>query len=190
MKGVNIFLADGFEDIEALAVNDVLRRGGVAVNLVSIGDDPFVCSSHALTVGVENFLSEMDLGAAGTDRRDVMIFPGGMPGSDNLAACRPLVGAMKEHYAAGGTVAAICAAPGTMLSLLDDWQGKSFTCFDGFEGRIEARGGVFDPRPAVTSGRIITGRSAAHALSFAFEILSVLKDEQTVSKVRHAMYLD
>ena len=58
MKGINIFLADGFEDIEALAVNDVLRRGGLKVNLVSISDDPFVVSSHGVTIGAEQFFSD------------------------------------------------------------------------------------------------------------------------------------
>lgn len=190
MKGVNIFLADGFEDIEALATNDVLRRGGVKVNLVAISDDPFVVSSRGVTIGVEEFLPEMEISHAGTDHRDVMIFPGGMPGSKNLAACKPLIKAMKEHYAAGGTVAAICAAPGLVLGQLDDLSGVEFTCFDGFEDLLTAKGGKFVPKPAVTSGRIITGRSAAHSVSFGLEILSKISDEGNVAKVRHGMYLE
>ena len=73
MKGVNIFLADGFEDVEALATNDVLRRGGVDVGLVSISDDPFVMSSHGITIGVESSIHDIDLDDhKGTGAKDVM----------------------------------------------------------------------------------------------------------------------
>ena len=190
MKGVNIFLADGFEDIEALGTNDTLIRGGIRTNLIAISDEPFVQSSHGLTIGVENFLSEMEISHAGTTAKDVMVFPGGMPGSRNLASCKPLIKAMKEHYAAGGTVAAICAAPGLVLSQLkDDFSDVEFTCFDGFENYLIDKGARFTPKPAVRSGRIITGRSAGHAVSFALEILDFIKDGETVEAVRHAMYL-
>lgn len=194
MKGVHIFLADGFEDVEALATFDVLKRGGVDVELVGVGEDPFVVSSHGITVGVENTLPDWaGLGAEtlhrGTDSSDVMIFPGGMPGSKNLASNRALVRLMKEHYAAGGTLAAICAAPGLVLGQLDELSGVRFTCFDGFEDGPLAKGAVFDPQPAVRCGRIITGRSAGHAIAFALEILGALKGADTVEKVKHAMFL-
>lgn len=189
MKGINIFLADGFEDVEALATNDVLRRGGLKVNLVAISDEPFVTSSHGVTVGVENFFDDLDCSAKGTTVKDVMIFPGGMPGSRNLAACKPLIKAMKEHYAAGGTVAAICAAPGLVLSQLEELDGVEFTCFDGFEQYMQAKGAVFTPKPAVRSGRVITGRSAGHAISFGLEILEAVKGEQQREEVDYAMFL-
>ena len=187
MKGVKIFLADGFEDIEALAVYDVLRRGGVEVSLVTISDDPFVCSSHGVTVGADCFLS--DCAPDGGDIHDVMIFPGGMPGSRNLAACRPLISLMREHYASGGTVAAICAAPGLVLGQLDCWEGTAFTCFDGFEQDPVLRGGVFVKAPAVTDGRVITGRSAAYAVDFGLMILSRVKGEEAAASVKLQMKL-
>ena len=82
-----------------------------------------------------------------------MIFPGGMPGTKNLAACEPLMEAMKAHYAAGGTVAAICAAPGLVLSKLGSaLEGVEFTCFDGFEDYLKPLGAVFTPKPAVRCG--------------------------------------
>jgi DJ-1 family protein len=190
MKGVYIFLADGFEDVEALATNDVLRRGGVGTTLVALTDEPFIESSHGVTIGAEAFLPELDVDHAGTTAADVMIFPGGMPGSKNLATCTPLMRLMQEHYAAGGTVAAICAAPGLVLSQLDDWKGREFTCFEGFEDALIAKGGVYTPAPAVCSGRIVTGRSAGHAVSFALEILRGLKGDAVADRVRHAMYLD
>ena len=212
MKGVNIFLADGFEDVEALATNDVLRRGGVATRLVALTDDPQVESSHGVFVTAEAFLPEIDTRHDGTTAADVMIFPGGMPGSKNLAACTPLIQLMREHYAAGGTVAAICAAPGLVLSQLgpEVLAGVEFTCFDGCQDATVAQGAVFTPAPAVRSGsgaapaasatpgsgvapaagRIITGRSAGHAVAFGLEILRGLKGDAAVAKVRHALYLD
>lgn len=190
MKSINIFLADGFEDIEALGPLDVLRRGGVKVNLISIFDEPFVTSSHGVTLGIDNFFNEMEIRHEGTDLRDVMILPGGMPGSRNLAACKPLIKALKEHYDAGGTVAAICAAPGLVLGQLDIWEGKEFTCFDGFEPVPCSKGGIFVSKPAVTDGRIITGRSAGHAISFGLEILKRVKDEATAAEVRQHLFLD
>ena len=190
MKGVYIFLAEGFEDVEALATNDVLRRGGVKARLVSIGEEPFVASSHGLLIGVEDFLADMDIVHDGTDETDVMIFPGGMPGTKNLACSRPLMRLMKDHYMAGGTLAAICAAPGLVLSSLDDWEGKVFTCYDGFEEKPSSKGGLFVPKPAITDGRIITGRSAGYAVDFALEILRKVRGEEKAAEVRHSMYLD
>lgn len=190
MKGVNIFLADGFEDIEALATNDVLRRGGIRTQLVSISDEPFVCSSHGITIGVESFLSDFDGNHAGTGAGDVMIFPGGMPGSKNLAACKPLIKAMREHYAAGGTLAAICAAPGLVLSqLTDDLSDLKFTCFDGFEKYLQDKGASFSPEPAVACGRIITGRSAGHAVAFGLRILESVKGPEAEKEVDYALHL-
>lgn len=192
MKGVNIFLADGFEDVEALATNDVLRRGGVATRLVALTDDPQVESSHGILVTADAFLPELDTRHEGTTADDVMIFPGGMPGSRHLAACTPLVRLMHEHYAAGGTVAAICAAPGLVLSQLgpDVLAGVDFTCFEGFQDALIAQGARYTPAPAVRSGRIVTGRSAGHAVAFGLEILRGLAGDAAADKVRHALYLD
>ncbi|MBO5546313.1 MAG: DJ-1/PfpI family protein, partial [Bacteroidales bacterium] len=90
----------------------------------------------------------------------------------------------------GGTVAAICAAPGLVLSQLDGLEGVEFTCFEGFEDALLAKGAVYQPQPAVRSGRIVTGRSAGHAVSFGLEILRGIKGDETAARVRHAMYLD
>ncbi len=189
MKGIYIFLADGFEDVEALGTNDVLRRAGLKPVLVGIGEDPFAQSSHGVTVGVEDNLPFMDISHEGTTESDVLIFPGGMPGSRSLAACKPLIKLMQDHYDAGGSVAAICAAPGLVLSQLRGIAGATVTCFDGFEGYLQKAGATFEPRPAICSGRIITGRSAGHALSFGLEIVRKVRPEKA-EDVRHALYLE
>lgn len=192
MKGVNIFLADGFEDVEALATNDVLRRGGVDTQLVALTDDLMIESSHGVLVEAEACLPELDTDQDGTTAEDVMIFPGGMPGSRNLAACSPLIDLMRNHIAAGGTLAAICATPGLVLSQLKRayLENVEFTCFDGFQDALIEKGAIFTPKPAVRSGRIVTGRSAGHAVAFALEILRGLKGDAVADQVRHAMYLD
>ena len=190
MKGVKIFIADGFEDIEALATYDVLQRGGVEVELVRVGEGQIAESSHGIRVSVQARLEGISRDHDGTCANDFMIFPGGMPGSKNLAECEPLISLMKEHYAAGGSVAAICAAPGLVISQLEGLEGRKVTCFDGFEGYLEAKGAVFTGEPAVRDGRIITGRSAGHAVSFGLEILKAICGDEKAEQVRHAMYLD
>ena len=144
MKGVYVFLANGFEETEALAPVDILRRGGVDVKTVSVNYDKFVTGSHKVTVVADltygEFKSEVEL--EGTEEKDTIIFPGGMPGTKNLAENAEIINFMRLHYAEGGTVAAICAAPGLVVSQLPSLEGKHFTCFDGFEDAPIARGGI------------------------------------------------
>lgn len=191
MKGVYIFLANGFEEIEALATLDVLRRGGVDVKTVSVLYDKFVTGSHKTTVVADmtygEFKAEVQLD--GTDESDVMIFPGGMPGTRNLAENGEIINFMRLHYAEGGTVAAICAAPGLVVSQLPSLQGKHFTCFDGFEDAPVARGGIYEQKPAVRDGNLITGRGAGCAVEFGLAILAHLKGEEAAAAVRHSLML-
>lgn len=191
MKGVYIFLANGFEEIEALATIDVLRRGGVDVKTVSVLYDKFVTGSHKTTVVADmtygEFKAEVQLD--GTDESDVMIFPGGMPGTRNLAENGEIINFMRLHYAEGGAVAAICAAPGLVVSQLPSLQGKHFTCFDGFEDAPVARGGIYEQKPAVRDGNLITGRGAGCAVEFGLAILAHLKGEEAAAAVRHSLML-
>ena len=191
MKGVYIFLANGFEEIEALATLDVLRRGGVDVKTVSVLYDKFVTGSHKTTVVADltygEFKAEVQLD--GTDESDVMIFPGGMPGTRNLAENGEIINFMRLHYAEGGAVAAICAAPGLVVSQLPSLQGKHFTCFDGFEDARVARGGIYEQKPAVRDGNLITGRGAGCAVEFGLAILAHLKGEEAAAAVRHSLML-
>ena len=184
MNGIYIFLADGFEDMEAIATRDVLLRGGVDVQTVSITEDPFVTSSHGITVSVDLTRDDYE-----DDMPAVMIFPGGMPGTKNLAADKALMAQMRKCYANGGIVAAICAAPGLVASQLDDVAGKRFTCFEGFQDLMIAKGAVFTPESAVVDGRLITGRGAGHAVNFGLAILEALKGKETADRVRAGLML-
>ena len=184
MKGVYIFLADGFEDMEAIATRDVLLRGGVDVQTVSITEDPFVTSSHGITVSVDLTREEFE-----GEEPQVMIFPGGMPGTKNLAADKGLMTLMRKCYAEGGVIAAICAAPGLVLSQLDDVECKRFTCFEGFQDAMIGKGAIFTPESAVVDGRLITGRGAGHAVAFGLAILKKLKGQETAERVTAGLML-
>lgn len=141
MKGTYIFLADGFEISEALTTVDMLRRGGVNVKTVSIYSDRIVTSSNRIPVIADMSFGEFKAATSFGPclPSDVMIFPGGMPGSSNLAAFGKLMDIMRQHYSEGGTVAAICAAPAVVLSLLPEISGKRMTCYDGFEEKLDRK---------------------------------------------------
>ena len=200
MKGIYIFLADGFEDMEALGTLDVLRRGGLEVSTVAVQTgkpadyiygDRFVTSSRGVPVVADLTFDEFEAMASpeGTGPQDVMVFPGGMPGTRNLAATEVLMDIMKVHFMHGGTVAAICAAPGLVASQLPGLEGRKFTCFDGFEDAMIARGARYVKAPAVSDGNLVTGRGAGCAIDFACEILRSLKGGKPVAEVRHGLML-
>ena len=189
MKGVYVFLAEGFEEIEALATVDILRRGGVEATTVSINHDRTVRGAHGIPVIADWNRDEFDGKVIlGSSPEDAMIFPGGLPGASNLAEDEFLMALMQKHFSEGGTVAAICAAPGLVLSQLNGIAGAEVTCFDGFETYLEKAGAHFSPKPAICSGRIITGRSAGWALEFGLKIVEKVRPEK-VDEVRHALYL-
>jgi 4-methyl-5(b-hydroxyethyl)-thiazole monophosphate biosynthesis len=118
-----------------------------------------------------------------------MIFPGGMPGSANLAAFPKLMDIMQQHYAEGGTVAAICAAPSVVLSLLPGLEGKKMTCYDGFEEALAAKGAEYVKEGVVTDGNIITGRGPGWAVDFGLAILTHIKGQEIADKVKAGLML-
>lgn len=191
MKGVYIFLAEGFEETEALTTIDMLLRGGVAVKSVSINEGKSVISSHKIHVMTDMTFGEFKeiFMTDGTTDKDFMIFPGGMPGSVNLAQKTELMDMMLEHYNAGGSVAAICAAPSTVLSQLPDLEGRKMTCYDGFEEALRAKGAEIVRDGVVTDGRIITGRGAGHTVSFGLRILAQVTNQNTADTVAKSIML-
>lgn len=195
MKGIHLFLADGFEDMEALATRDILIRGGVPVVTVSITDDYLVESSHGLQVTADTSWADLEVDEPGTSPQDLMIFPGGMPGSRNLAQHAELMEILQDHWARGGAVAAICAAPGLVVSQLPGLSGRKFTCFDGFEDALIGQGAAYIPEGTVISssgevgGTLITGRGAGWAVEFGLAILTCLCGPETAARVRSGLML-
>lgn len=191
MKGTYVFLADGFEISEALTTVNMLRRGGVNVKTVSIYDDRIVTSSNRIPVVADMAFGEFRASTTFGPclPTDVMIFPGGMPGSSNLAAFPKLMDIMLQHYEAGGTLAAICAAPSVVLGLLPTLEGKKMTCYDGFEEALQAKGAEYVKEGVVVDGNIITGRGPGWAVEFGLAILSLIKGQETADKVKASLML-
>ncbi|MBR5835800.1 MAG: DJ-1/PfpI family protein [Bacteroidales bacterium] len=191
MKGVYIFLADGFEVSEALTTVNMLRRGGVNVKTVSIYDDRIVTSSNRIPVVADMAFGEFRASTSFGPclPSDVMIFPGGMPGSSNLAAFGKLMDIMQQHYTEGGTVAAICAAPSVVLTLLPDLNGKKMTCYDGFEEALTAAGAEYIKEGVIVDGQVITGRGPGWAQDFGLAILAKLKGQEVADKVKAGLMI-
>lgn len=189
MKGVHIFMAQGFEDMEALATRDVLVRGGVPVITVSITDEYIVQSSHGLDMMADTCWEDVEVMEPDTDAMDMMIFPGGMPGSQHLAGHTELMEILQDHWERGGAVAAICAAPGLVVSQLPGLEGKRFTCFEGFQEALIGKGAIYTPEGTVSDGRLITGRAAGYAIDFGLAILRYLKGDQAAENVRKSLML-
>lgn len=193
MKGTFVFLADGFEEVEAILTIDILRRGGVDVKTVSIYEDNLVEGAHGIQLISDMNWDEfaysvtskmMDMTAA----EDFMIFPGGMPGSTNLAAHEDLMKLAAAHYEVGGSLAAICAAPAYVLASLQEGgepllKGTTMTCYDGCEGPFAAAGITRKAESSVVCGRVITGRGPGYAREFALDILSAIKGKDTAAEV-------
>lgn len=191
MKGTYIFLADGFEISEALTTVNMLRRGGINVKTVSIYDDRIVTSSNRIPVVADMAFGEFRASTSFGPclPSDVMIFPGGMPGSANLAAFKKLMDIMIQHYEEGGTVAAICAAPSVVLTLLPDISGKRMTCYDGFEDALGHKGAVYVREGVTVDGNMITGRGPGWAQEFGLTILAHIKGHEVADKVRKELML-
>ncbi|MBQ9172642.1 MAG: DJ-1/PfpI family protein [Bacteroidales bacterium] len=191
MIGIYMFLAEGFEETEAIATLDVLRRGGVPVKTVSVTDDPIVPGAHGIPVKADlpwkDFLPGTD--PMGTDPMDVMIFPGGMPGTKNLAENSVLMDMMKKHWEKGGAVAAICAAPGLVVSQLPDIDELNVTCYDGFEDNLKEKGCNYTGGPSEVDANLITGRGPGCAIDFGLAILSYLRGEEVSNAVRAGLLL-
>ena len=191
MKGTYIFLADGFEISEALTTVNMLRRGGVNVKTVSIYDDRIVTSSNRIPVIADMAFGEFKASTSFGPclKTDVMIFPGGMPGSSNLAAFGKLMDIMQQHHAEGGTLAAICAAPSVVLGLLPGLEGKKMTCYDGFEEALIAKGAEYVKEGVVVAGNMITGRGPGWAVEFGLAILAHVKGQEVADKVKAGLML-
>jgi 4-methyl-5(b-hydroxyethyl)-thiazole monophosphate biosynthesis len=112
-----------------------------------------------------------------------------MPGSANLAAFGKLMDIMQQHYAEGGTVAAICAAPSVVLTLLPDIQGRKMTGYDGFEEAITSKGAEYVKEGVVVDGNMITGRGPGWAVEFGLTILAHVKGQETADKVKAGLML-
>lgn len=179
MGKVYAFFADGSEEVELLAVVDVLKRGGQEVKLVSVTGQRDVVSAHGIRFQADLEFSETDLRDA-----DLLFLPGGMPGTENLSAHEGLLNALKEACAENKRIGAICAAP-SILGELGLLEGRRATCFPGYE--IKLKGAIYTREGVVTDGNITTARGLGYALDMGLELLKLLTDESRALKIKEAI---
>lgn len=175
---VIVLLADGFEEIEALTPVDMLRRAGVDVRTVAIGEKT-VMGSHGIPVIADMLPDEVDL-----DSVEMAVFPGGMPGSLNLDASPFTDKVIDKIMHMNGRLAAICAAP-LVLGRRGLLSGKRATCYPGFENELV--GAVCTGDGVVTDGNITTARGMGVSLAFAKELISLLCSPEQADTLSRAI---
>lgn len=165
MKKIAIFFAEGFEEIEALTVVDICRRCGLEADMISITDDRLVTSSHGVSVQTDMVYSQADILGY-----DMLVLPGGMPGTKNLEAHEGLMAQVDAFYKAGKYIAAICAAP-SIFGHRGILKGRRACCFPGLEGHLE--GAVVTVGPVEISDHVVTSRGMGTAIDFALAIAGI-----------------
>lgn len=177
---VYVFLADGFEEVEAIAPIDFLRRCGVSVTTVSLVPGP-VRGAHGISVFADQTLSEAEFSDAA-----MIVLPGGMPGTVNLDACPQMSEILSSVSEKGGFLAAICAAP-LVLGKRGYLEGKRAVCYPGFESDL--LGATVVSSPVVRDGNVITAKSAGVAWEFGYTLAEVLVGRDVCETVRKNLFL-
>ena len=179
MAKIGVFFADGYEEIEALTVVDLCRRAGICVEMVSAYGREHVCGSHGIDVKMDKGLAEVDF-----DSLDMIVLPGGMPGTVNLEACGELMIQLDAFYQKGRYVAAICAAP-SIFGHRGYLQGRKAVCYPSFEEDL--CGAQVLTVGAVTDGNVICGRGMGCAIDFSLEIISALAGREMADSIAEAV---
>lgn len=179
MSRVCVFLAEGFEEIEGLTVVDILRRAGVDTRMISIDDSLMVTGSHGIPIQADGRIKDSDFSDA-----ELLVLPGGMPGTKNLGACKELMELLVKFYKEEKKVAAICAAPSVLgdLGLLD---GKKACCYPGFEERLVGAQVVYDK--VAVDGNVTTSRGMGTAIPFALSLVAQLVSEEKAAELKKSV---
>ena len=178
---IYMFLANGFEEVEALAPLDLLRRAGLEIKTVGVGSKT-VTGAHSITV-----VADIEDSQFCDDAPDMVILPGGMPGTLNLDASETVHRAIDSAVKCGAYVAAICAAP-MILGKLGLLKGKEAIAYPGFEKHLE--GAVISDKKAVADGKIITAKGMGAAVEFGLLLVKLLKGEKVAEELRGATISD
>lgn len=179
---VYLFLADGFEEVEALTQVDYLRRAGVYVTTVGVCGE-YATGTRGITVKADALLEDV---CVGSDTQ-MVILPGGLGGVGNMEKSKKVLDMIKQVYEGGGYVAAICAAP-TILAKMGMLDGKSCICYPDMTDILAEHGGKVVDAPVVKDGKIITSKSAGTAEQFSFALIEALCTKESAEKVRHDIY--
>ena len=181
MKHSVLFLANGFEEIEALATVDILRRAGMVVNTVTINADGFATGANGITVKADAVIDNVSL----APDTEWLICPGGMPGAANLAANEKVCEMLSAQFARGGRIAAICAAPAVVLAPLGILEGRKATCYPGFESEVV--NADMTGAPVEVQDTLVTANGPGNAIPFALSIVAVSKGNGVASDLAAAL---
>lgn len=173
---IYVFLATGFEEVEAITIIDVLRRAKLETVTVSVTGDRLVTGAHSIQVKADILFE------AGNGFKDgtALVLPGGMPGTRNLETYAPLIKLISEYYRSGKHLGAICAAP-LILGKMRLLRNEEATCYPGFEDDLEDA--ILSKKDVVVSGKIITGKGLGVAVEFALKLVEVFKDKDTANQL-------
>ena len=174
-----MFLAEGFEEIEALAVVDILRRAQIRIDTVSISENYEVKGSHNIKV-----ISDLNISEFNADNYDGFILPGGLPGTTNLENCDIVKDTLIWANNKGKYICAICAAP-SVLGKLELLNGKNATCYPGYEDSLI--GAKHSTQKVVFDKNAITSKGAGTAHDFAFEIVKLFRGNNVAEDIKNAM---
>lgn len=176
---VLVLLAEGFEEIEALTPVDYLRRAGAEVTIAGTSGKK-VIGSHKITVEADCMIADVN-----ASEFDMVVCPGGMPGSSNIAGCAKAADAIRTINTKNGFVAAICAAPVVVLAPLGLLKGKKFTCYPGMENNIEQSASAAHSKDRVVQdGKLITAGGPGVAEEFALKLVEVLFGKDKAAELR------
>lgn len=175
---IYIFLAEGFEEMEALAPVDILRRAGLDVTTVGV-TGKVVSGSHKIPVTADITADEVSF-----SDMEAVVLPGGLPGTNNLEASEIVKKSVEYCIANDKYIAAICAAP-SILGHMGILEGKKATCFPGFDK--ELMGAEYTADSVTVDGKIITGKGAGVSINFALKLTEILKDKETADKLFASM---
>jgi len=179
---VYVLLAKGFEEMEALAPVDLLRRVDVEVVTVSLTDDLMVQGGHDIYVKADITLEQVDF-----DALEMLVLPGGLGGVDTIASSTAAMDLILKVWKSGKEVAAICAAP-KLLARLDIIKGYTVVCHPSINNEIMNAGGRLQHNKQATYDRnLITGKAAGSSIEFALELVAVMRDRDTSEKLRSAI---
>lgn len=177
MEKAYLFLADGFEEVEALTQVDLLRRADVDIKTVSITDSLEVVGRSRIKVTADEMWGDHD-----RDDADMLILPGGMPGTQYLMEHEGLRKLLKKAADDGKWVCAICAAP-TVLADIGILEGKKATCYPGLESKLKGAEVVTD-KEVVKSGKVITSRGPGTSTAFGLKLIDALKGDDCADMIR------
>ena len=177
-----LFLATGFEETEAVATIDVLRRGGIETIIVSITGECFIEGAHGITVKADKLFEEVDFSEG-----NMLILPGGMPGASNLNAHKELKNLILKYSSEGKQLAAICAAP-LVYGGLGLLKNKKATCYPGYENSLT--GAIVSEEKVVQDGNIITGKGPGFVFDFGLKIVAVMQGQAKADEVARGLLLN